>query len=880
MHVSAGAGSIASLTLSFVGTSALRGLLLLAAAEILWLLVRRRASAAANHMILTTALLGLLAIPVISVVAPVWRLPCLPLVAGTTLTPRPKPAPDHREDVTSAAFHARALATGAQSPRRELRAPASAAFDPGNGARATLPRGPAATAGSASWTSRWLPAPVAALLFWLLGVAGCAAKAVAGRLELSSFARRAPILRDGALYEAVADVARTSRAPRAIVVRQAPDSDEVRLAPMTWGWLRPTLLLPGAAVLDGWPSDRLRAAVLHEMAHITRCDWLTQALAQAAVALNWMNPLAWLVLRQIGGEAERACDDQVMLCGIGAPAYADHLLAVVRSLKRSSDRSRHTTPTFMGAQAMAREHSPIQRRIRSILASDQRRVAASRWAAIGAAGLGAALVGPLAAVQLSARMLPASHNRGRSAIGIPLADPDRSRSAPASRDVTVAPHVAAWSAAAPTPAAAGRTPLTSPPAVTALAVSAPQIQEEAGIAAAAAVSVQTPEEPVASRPRIVIRERTSGDAASSAPAAGSIAARSDTAAPAAVPSADSADAVAATTNAAAAAVPSQDSVDSTVASATTTAVQAMMQQVAAVIPQVSDESDGSGGEGSHDMKEVTVTTDAAAPKLVVQNDRGSIEVVPGPDGAVHVQEELHASSTENLQKMSVSVTNDQGTVHVTFKMPEDLRSDHQAHVRLKITAPAGSDLELNTLGGSIAAAGAFRNGLTADTAGGAISVRGVAGALHLTTAGGGIEVTGAAGEVHAVTAGGAIQVAGALAGYVVAHTSGGPISVRSTSEAPIRLDAKTVGGPIVVSAALSGDNEIDTNGGPIAVTLPVSANLTVDATTAGGPVSNAFGLTVTTKDGRATMTGAIGAGTGGHLHIATQGGPISLSSKG
>jgi len=101
------------------------------------------------------------------------------------------------------------------------------------------------------------------------------------------------------------------------------ESDRVR-SPILAGVRSPAIVLPdGASESD----DATDAVLLHELAHLKRCDVAWQALAKLACALLFFQPLVWCLARRIEDANDLACDDAVVGCGLRPKAYAHALLA-------------------------------------------------------------------------------------------------------------------------------------------------------------------------------------------------------------------------------------------------------------------------------------------------------------------------------------------------------------------------------------------------------------------------------------------------------------------------------------------------------------------------------------------------------------------------
>jgi beta-lactamase regulating signal transducer with metallopeptidase domain len=336
---------------------------------VVWLVARGGWwSAAARHHLWALLLAGLVLLPFAAAAPPAVRLAkpaVLEVGAGGTADVRPALA-------EAAAAPVAPIARVEPAVRREGGA------EQGPGERALAEAVPAA--GVSAPARR--PAPRAVLGWvWLAVAVGLLGYGVAGQVYVRLLALRcrpAPAARQELLRECARRLGIGRRCRLLLCDREA--------VPMTWGWLSPVVLLPAASA--AWPDARVRRVLLHELAHVARADFLTQAGAGVACALFWFHPGVWYTTRALRREAEMACDDRVVEAD-GAPVgYAEDLLDIARALRVS--------PLAHGALPMARRGG-LQHRVRRLLQTDRRRGLSRRLAALLALGV-AAPVAAIAAV--------------------------------------------------------------------------------------------------------------------------------------------------------------------------------------------------------------------------------------------------------------------------------------------------------------------------------------------------------------------------------------------------------------------------------------------------------------------------------------------------
>jgi beta-lactamase regulating signal transducer with metallopeptidase domain len=365
-------------------------LLLLLAAALVMLL--RRTSAAVRHRVWALTFAGLLLLPVVQLFTPGlpwevipqnWQPMAIEVAASPLEVNHTSPAPHTAPPTESiapivAAAESQAVRPSANSAAESVafRSAKDRDFRGANGDEASAGPKPAVhredddtfAALSAAWLSRlWLLGASIALIPWFIGLLEnvrlrfhgrrlanpdwqCLLAALSHRLEL----RRSVTLLFGTPQQ----------------------------MPMTFGLLRPCVVLPSSA--EHWSAQRRQIVLLHELAHIKRCDVPLQLIARLAAAVYWFHPLIWWALGRMRLEREHACDDCVLQAGQEAPDYATQLLEIART-------HRSPTPLLNAALSMARP-SQLEGRLLAVLDTHRRRNRVGRAAAFQLGILALALV--------------------------------------------------------------------------------------------------------------------------------------------------------------------------------------------------------------------------------------------------------------------------------------------------------------------------------------------------------------------------------------------------------------------------------------------------------------------------------------------------------
>ena len=188
---------------------------------------------------------------------------------------------------------------------------------------------------------------IALAIIWMLGAAWVVGRAVLAQRATTRAARMAPL----APPHALALLGELSARVRVRVPHLA--IGEADIGPHVVGVLRPIVVVPPGLVDD---AGLLRAALLHELAHIRRRDVLARFIQIAAGALLWWWPVVRIVNRRLEAAREAACDAWALeTSDVPRAAYA-RLLVRMASLRAGG----------VAAPALAAHHA-LDARVAAVL---------------------------------------------------------------------------------------------------------------------------------------------------------------------------------------------------------------------------------------------------------------------------------------------------------------------------------------------------------------------------------------------------------------------------------------------------------------------------------------------------------------------------------
>lgn len=118
-------------------------------------------------------------------------------------------------------------------------------------------------------------------------------------------------------------LARELKVTRPVLMMESMLTD----SPAVLGHFKPVILLP-LGFLSGMPVDQVEAILLHELAHISRWDYLVNAGQRIVEGLLFYHPAVWWVSHVIRTERENCCDDVVVNLRGDAHGYAQALTAL------------------------------------------------------------------------------------------------------------------------------------------------------------------------------------------------------------------------------------------------------------------------------------------------------------------------------------------------------------------------------------------------------------------------------------------------------------------------------------------------------------------------------------------------------------------------
>ena len=230
------------------------------------------------------------------------------------------------------------------------------------------------------------------------------------------------------------------------------------------------------------------------------------------------------------------------------------------------------------------------------------------------------------------------------------------------------------------------------------------------------------------------------------------------------------------------------------------------------------------------------------PEVSIEAILGTIRVVGWDRNEVHITGTL-GSGVEGLE-----ITADEDEVDIEVEYPKRHEGKLiNGEANLEISVPAGADVEIETVKGTIKIENV--NGeLELQTVLGGITVVGPAAHVEAETVSGDIRISGSNTEVEANSVSGAIIVIGAT-GSIEISTMNGVIEVDASAADSVALESMAGSIEFRGDLAADADLSVEAYSSSVVLVLPSSVSASFEIETQSGDIDNDFGPQAQRTDG-------------------------------
>ncbi|MBN3583938.1 M48 family metalloprotease [Algoriphagus aestuarii] len=201
---------------------------------------------------------------------------------------------------------------------------------------------------------QWIESQLPILVnFWFLGAVLFMFRLVNSLSEIRILRKSSRINLDAQLNDTVLKMASSLGISKKVQLRVS----EVGLSPITFGFLKPVILIPAGLILQLSPAQ-LEAIIAHELAHVKRNDYLANLLQSTLEVVFFYHPCFWWMSQTVKELRENASDDLAVSAGVSAKELAYGLAEVLNFAKQSPPEL---------ALAAGKRRNPTLQRIKRIM---------------------------------------------------------------------------------------------------------------------------------------------------------------------------------------------------------------------------------------------------------------------------------------------------------------------------------------------------------------------------------------------------------------------------------------------------------------------------------------------------------------------------------